>query len=152
MEQLLKYTYLLEVKKIGAELEKLWQRYQDILNHPNWADLNEARAILYLLGNIYCETVAPAAIERRLHLLKQPMTMIEFLSAIDTESAELAELRQDDLFVKLEKFYVVVKNFKNKYHRGELYLDEEKFIELYNKYSLDLESKIGYKGRFKDIK
>jgi hypothetical protein len=50
MEKLLKYTYLLNIKKISLKLEKLWNRYQEILNNPNWEDINEARAIFYLNG------------------------------------------------------------------------------------------------------
>ena len=78
MEQVLKYTYLLDVDKIEEELEKLWERYQEILDNPNWLDLNEARSILYIIGHIYCEEIAPGAIERRLHLLKEKLTLIEF--------------------------------------------------------------------------
>jgi len=150
MEQLLKYTYLLNPDAVAKELKRLWNRYQDILSHPNWEDLNEARGILYSVGNLYCEIVAPVAIEKRLHLLEKPISLVEFLTKIDSNSENLAELRKDPLFEKLERFYNIVKEFKNKNQGGAYYLDEEKFIELYNKFSPDPSLKISYKGRFQE--
>ncbi len=126
----------------------MWSRYEKILAHPNWDDLNEARAILYLVGNIYCETIVPEAIERRLHLLQKPMKLLDFLTAVDSQSEELAELRKDSLFATLEKFYVLVKNSKNKYNGGSMYMNEEKFIDLYNQYNPEKELKIRERGRF----
>ena len=148
MRQLLKYTYLMDVEKVDEELEKLWVRYQEILAKPNWESLNEARAILYSVGNIYCEKIAPEAIERRLHLLKKPLSLVEFLSKVDGRSKNLPALRKDPLFSRLEKFYLAVKKFKNKDAGGKYYIDEERFLELYNKYAPNQESKIGYQGRF----
>lgn len=152
MEQLLKYTYLLDPAGVASELKRLWNKYQYILSNPNWEDLNEARGILYAVGNLYCEIVVPSAVERRLHLLKKPMTLIDFLSIIDSGSEKLPELRRDPMFAKLEKFYLVVKEFKNKNSGGDYYLDEEKFIKLYNKFSPDPNLKIEYKGRFQAYK
>jgi len=148
MKELLKYTYLMEVDKIGAELEKLWDRYQDILSNPDWEKLNEARAILFLIGNVYCEKIVPEAIERRLHLLNKPMSLVEFLSEVDGRSINLPTLREDPLFSQLEKFYLIVKEFKNKNVGGKYYIDEEKFIELYNQYNPNKKLKTGYRGRF----
>lgn len=148
MISLLKYTYLLDTNSIEKELNGVWSRYEEILSHPNWDDLNEARAILYAIGYLYCEIIAPEAIERRLHLLSKPMKLLGFLTAIDSHSEELTELRKNSLFVTLEKFYVLVKNFKNKYNEGKLYLDEEKFIELYNSFNPKKELKMGERGRF----
>lgn len=151
MQILLKNTYLLDVEKVKERLNKLWDRYQKILKKPTWKNLNEARAILYLTGQIYCEKIAPEAIERRLHLLKNPMALLDFLSLVDAGSKEeLKENRKDDeLFVKLEKYYRVIKNFKNKFNGGKYYLDEEKFIKLYNSYNPDNELGIGYGGKYK---
>ncbi len=148
MIQLLKCTYLLNTNVIERELQKLWVRYQEILAHPNWDELNEARAILYSIGHLYCEIIAPEAIERRLHLLRKPMELFDFLIAVDSHSKELIKLRKDPLFATLEKFYVLVKKFKNKYKGGKLYLDEEKFIELYNAHNPEKELKIKERGRF----
>lgn len=148
MKQLLKYTYLMDVEKIEEELEKLWARYQKILAKPDWESLNEARAILYFIGNLYCEKIAPEAIERRRHLLKKTMSLVEFLSKIDGRSKDLSALRKDPLFSQLEKFYLVVKKFKNKDVGGKYYIDEEKFIELYNQYNPNEELKICYRGHF----
>jgi hypothetical protein len=146
---LLKNTYLLDIEKIEKRLDFLWGRYQKILKKPNWRDLNEARAILYLVGQIYCEKIAPEAIEKRLHLLAKPMTLVKFLSLVDSKTEEIKELRKDPLFSDLEKFYKLIKKFKNKFNGGKYYLDEEKFIESYNKYNPSKELKIGYKGRYK---
>lgn len=149
MQKLLKNTYLLDIKKIQKNLDSFWQRYQEILENPNWDDLNEARAILYLIGQIYCEKIAPEAIERRLHLLKNPMELLDFLSLVDADlEEELTELRKDDLFLKLEKYYRLVKGFKNKFNGGKYYLDEERFIELYNSYNPNKKLKMGYRGKY----
>ena len=129
MRQLLKYTYLMDVEKVDEELEKLWVRYQEILAKPNWESLNEARAILYSVGNIYCEKIAPEAIERRLHLLKKPISLVEFLSKVDGRSKGLSALRKDSSFLQLEKFYLAVKKFKNKDIGGKYYIDEERFFK-----------------------
>jgi len=150
MIQLMKYTYLMKPEKIKEELNALWKRYQDIINTPDssWEKLNEARAILYLTGQIYCEEIAVEAIERRLHLLKEKISLIEFLHLIDSNSERLNELRKDELFVKLESFYRIVKSYKNSYKEGKYYLDEEKFIESHEKLNPNKDLKMGYRGGF----
>jgi hypothetical protein len=49
MIDLMKYTYMMQPEKVEEELEKLWNRYQYIINHetPNREEMNEARAILF---------------------------------------------------------------------------------------------------------
>ncbi len=148
MEILLKYTYLLEPKEVEQELENLWKRYEEILAKPTWENLNEARAILYLVGIIYLEQIAPDAIERRLHLLKKPITILQFFTIIDSRSEKLNEYRKDRLFRDLEKFYLILKKNKNRFVGGKHYMNEEKFINLYNKYNPDQELKIRAKGRY----
>lgn len=150
MINLLKYTYTLQIEKIDKELKKYWRRYQEILEKPNWEKLNEARAILYLLGQVYCEKIAPEAIKRRLHLLNKPLSLLKFLTMIDNNSKELKKYRKDGLFFKLEKFYKLIKKIKNKFVGGRYYLDEERFIKLYNKYCPDKNLMIGYKGTYKN--
>lgn len=151
MIDLMKYTYLMEPEKIQEELNRLWDKYQLIINkdNPTWDEINEARAILYLTGQIFCERIAVEAIERRLHLLKNDMSLIEFFSLIDQDSKKLAELRSDDLFVKLEKFYRAVKNYKNRYIEGNYYLEEEKFLKKYEQVNPNKELKMGFRGSFK---
>ncbi|KKU52321.1 MAG: hypothetical protein UX75_C0053G0007 [Candidatus Moranbacteria bacterium GW2011_GWE2_47_10] len=109
----------MDTEKIKEELDLLWFRYGEILKNPNWDDLNEARSILYLTGNFYCEKVVPEAIERRLHLLEKPMSLLEFLTVIDSGSEKRSEMRKDRMFSKLENFYLVVKNFKNNFVGGK---------------------------------
>ena len=146
----MKYTYLLEIEKIKEELDKFWKKYQEILHNSNstWEEINEARAILFLTGQIYCEDIAVKAIERRLHLLKEKLTLIEFFDLIDKNSLRLRELRNDSLFSDLEKFYKIIKEYKYKYNEGKYYLDEEKFLKRYKEKNPDKDLKIGYKGEF----
>lgn len=151
MITLMKNTYLMEPEKIQKELDILWDRYQTIINqnNPGWEEINEARAILFLTGQVYCEKIAVDAIERRLHLLKAKLSLIEFLDLIDKNSGKLEELRKDELFNKLEKFYRVIKGYKNKYVKGKYYLEEEKFLKVYEKINPNKEFKMGYRGSFK---
>lgn len=146
----MKYTYLLENDKIKKELELMYQKYSGFLAKAEevWQELNEARAILYLTGDVYCEKIAVEAIERRLHLLKEKISLAEFFQLIDSNSEKLTELRKDELFVKLEEFYRIIKEYKNKYEKGKFYLDEERFIELYDKLNPEKDLKTGYKGGF----
>lgn len=148
----MKYTYLMEPEKIENELNILWKKYQEILNdlNPNWESLNEARAILFVTGQIYCEQIAVEAIERRIHLLKETLSLLEFFDLIDKESERLPLLRTDELFNTLERFYRIIKKFKNQYNKGKFYLDEEEFIKKYNLANQKDDLKIGYKGFFKE--
>lgn len=148
MQNVLKYTYLMQVQNIDKELTRLWVRYQEILDNPNWQDLNEARAILYFIGHIYCENIAPTAIERRLHQLTQPLTLLDFLTIIDTNSSIINQYQNDQLFQQLQEFYKIIKKHKNYFVGGIHYLNEEKFIELYNEHNPNSELKIKEKGKF----
>jgi len=148
MQLLLKDTYLLDAKNVEKDLIRLWKRYQYILNNPNWEDLNEARAILYLTGRIYCEQIVPEAIRKRLNQLKKTISEIEFYTAIDSNSKDLKTYRKDKLFSKLEKLYLIVKKYKNKETSGQYYLDEERFIELYDQYRPSKDLKVGFRGKY----
>lgn len=146
----IKHTYVLDTDKINSTLEGLWDRYQRILKNPNWEDLQEARAILYFIGEIYTEKIAVEAIERRLHLLKVPLSIDEFFHVVDLPSrrGKLDEYRRDELFCELEKLYLIIKKYKNKDVGGKYYLDEEKFIALYNQHNPNKDKRIGYRGEF----
>ncbi len=150
MIKLMKYTYILETEKIKEELEKLWKEYQKIIKKKdaNWEELNQARAILFITGDIYCEEISVGAIEKRLPNLKEKLSLIEFFSLIDQGSIRLEDLRKDVLFIRLERFYRIIKEFKNKHIGGKFYLGEEEFIKKYNELNPDKELKIGYKGKF----
>ncbi len=148
MQLLLKNTYLLDVKNIEKDLVRLWKRYQHILNNPNREDLNEARSILYLTGRVYCEQIVPEAIGKRLNQLKKKISEIEFYTAIDSNSKKLKTYRKDKLFSKLEKLYLLVKKYKNKETSGQYYLDEERFIELYDQYKPSKGLKVGFRGKY----
>ena len=150
MIELMKYTYMMEPYKIGIELDKLWNRYVFILNKPriNWEEINEARAILFLTGKVYCEDISTEAIKRRLHLLKEKLNLIEFFSLIDKNSEKITHLREDEFFKKLEVFYKTIKEYKNKYIGGKYYLNEEEFIKKYSEINPNKELKLEYSGNF----
>ena len=152
MIKLMKYTYLLENDKIKRELDEMYKKYDNFLirAEETWRELNEARAILYLTGQVYCEEIVPEAIQHRLHLLKNPITLGEFLQMVDSKPEKIKELREDKLFIKLEEFYEIIKEYKNKCTDGKFYLNEEKFIQLYNFFTRKEKTKIGYKGKFDD--
>lgn len=150
MELLLKYTYLLDSAGLKNSLNALWSRYLEILEKPSWEDLNEARAILYIIGFVFPEEIATEAINRRLHLLKKPLTDLEFYQIIDSNDQEEIDNRKDDeLFMKMASYYKVVKEFKNKTNKGQWYLDEDKFVDLYNQFAPDETMKLGRFGEFK---
>lgn len=148
MEKLLKYTYTLNSTGLKQELEKLWGRYQHILDNPNWEDLNEARGILYIIGYLFPEKIADEAIERRMHLLKEKIDINDFYVLVDSNSDDLNKKRKDPLFKKMENYYRVVKEFKNKTTKGKWYLDEERFVNLYNEYAPDESMRIGRFGEY----
>ncbi len=151
MIQLMKYTYLMQPEKIQEELESLWNRYQSIINQEKSSreEMNEARAILFLTGHLYCEEIAVQAIERRLHLLPGKPTLVEFFLLIDSESEMLEDYKRHHLFNKLEQFYRTIKAYKNKYLWGKYYLEEERFLKKYNELSPSPDMFIGYKWDFK---
>lgn len=146
----MKFTYLMDPEQVQEQLARLWNSYKEIINHPEptWEQVNEARSILYFTGQIYCEKIAVEAIERRLHLLQDQLSLVDFFTLIDQNSERLEQLRQDELFHKLERFYNIIKQYKNKYLCGQYYLEEEKFLEVYNRVKPDQNSKMGYKGSF----
>jgi hypothetical protein len=146
MQEVIKYTYLMEPEKVEQHLERLWARYQHILENPNWIDLNEARGILYFLGHLFSEYIALQALSRRLPLLKEPLELPHFLHLVDSGSPDLDFHRHDPLFRKLEHFYGLVRKFKNKHVGGKFYLDEERFIQKYNEFARSASEKISYKG------
>jgi len=150
MIQLLKYTYMMQPEKVKEALDSLWNRYQAIVTKTdsNWEEINEARAILYLTGQVYCEQIAVKAIERRLHLLQKPIDPVHFFNLIDTEDQNLVSLRGDQLFKQLEAFYRVVKAYKNKNVGGEFYLNESKFIKKHEEKNPNKGLKMGYRGKF----
>ncbi len=73
------------------------------------------------------------------------------MTLIDQNSKRLEELRKDKLFSKLEKFYRIIKGYKNKYIEGMYYLEEERFLEVYEKANPNKKLKMGYAGSFKKI-
>ncbi|MFA5098756.1 MAG: hypothetical protein WC461_00865 [Candidatus Paceibacterota bacterium] len=133
MKNLIKDTYMLDVGAIKKDIERLWSRYQKIIGNKkaSWDELNEARAILYFLGSLYSEKIALEAIDRRIKFIKPKITLDKFFVIIDRNDVKnLKKYGKDEKFNKLKKFYLVVKNIKNRIKNG-VYLDEEKFNEAY---------------------
>jgi hypothetical protein len=135
MKDLLKYTYLLDLKKISESIEGLWERYQEILDDKKstWEDLNEARAILFFLGHIFVEEIALGSLEKRVKFVRPAISLDDFLLAVDRkDTAVLKEYKNNKKFAKLRDFYLIVKGIKNR-KKGELYLDEKRFNDIYKK-------------------
>jgi len=135
MLNLLKNVYLLDVKAVKADIERLWGEYQDILNNKeaSWDEINRARAILYCLGHIFTEKIALESIERRIKLISPKISIDNFLLAIDSNDKKiLNQYRNNKKFSRLKDFYLTVKNIKNRVNRDSTYLDEETFNEIYN--------------------
>lgn len=133
MKNLLKYTYLLDIKKIDKKIENLWQRYQKILNNKklSWKDLNEARATLYFLGYLYPEKIALESLESRIKIIKPKISLNKFLLAIDgNDKIVLNKYKKNKKFNTLKEFYLIVKNIKNRV-KNNSYLDEERFNKIY---------------------
>jgi hypothetical protein len=135
MKDLLKYTYLLDLEKIYNSIEKLWKRYQEILDNKKstWEDLNEARAILFFLGHIFTEEIALGSLEKRVRFIRPAISLDEFLTAVDRkDAAVLKKYKSNKKFAKLRDFYLIVKGIKNR-RKGEWYLDEKRFNKTYEK-------------------
>jgi hypothetical protein len=112
MKELLKYTYLLDTKKIKKSIERLWQRYQKILDNKksSWEDLNEARAILYFLGYLYPEKIALGSLKNRIKYIKPKISLDKFLLVIDRNDKKiLTKYKNNKKFNKLKEFYLIVK-------------------------------------------
>jgi hypothetical protein len=135
MMELLKYTYLLDVKGIRKNIELLWSRYQKILDNKksSWEDLNEARAILYFIGYLYPERIALHSLASRIKHIEPRISLDRFLRAIDrSDRAILGKYKNNDNFNKLKEFYLAVKDIKNRV-KNNAYLDEERFNRFYSK-------------------
>ena len=135
MKNLLKNTYLLNIKKIKKDIERLWGRYQKILNNKksSWEDLNEARAILYFLGYLYPEKIALGSLGGRVKYIKPKISLDTFLLAIDRNDKKILNGYKDSKkFNRLKDFYLIVKDIKNRV-KNNTYLDEERFNKFYSK-------------------
>jgi hypothetical protein len=135
MTELLKYTYLLDVKRIRRSIELLWSRYQGILDNgkSSWEDLNEARAILYFIGYLYPEKIALQSLTSRIKHIKPRISLDRFFLSVDrNDKAILGKYEKNDNFNKLKEFYLAVKDIKNRV-KNNAYLDEERFNGLYSK-------------------
>lgn len=138
IEDLIKYVYILDIKKIEKSIDDLWHEYQKILDNPNvtWEEVNKARAILYFLGHIFAEEIAVESLKRRIIFIKPKISLIDFLMAIDSGNNKILDkYGRNKKFQMLKTFYLAVKNIKMKIRRKEdaLYLDEERFNEKYKK-------------------
>ncbi|MFA5431807.1 MAG: hypothetical protein WC319_02865 [Candidatus Paceibacterota bacterium] len=135
MINLLKHTYLLNIKEIKNNIELFWSRYQDILNNKksSWDDLNEARAILYFLGYLYPEKIVLDSLAGRIKYIKPFIDLDTFLLAIDTNNKEiLKKYENNQKFSTLKEFYLIIKSIKNRV-KNKTYLDEGRFDKLYSK-------------------
>ncbi|MBU4347408.1 hypothetical protein L6249_01735 [Candidatus Parcubacteria bacterium] len=136
MLSLLKNTYLLNNKQTELDIERLWRKYQGVLdkNNPTWEEMNEARAILYFIGYLYPEKIALESLERRIKLIKPKIILDDFLLIIDSQDKKaLSKYKNNKKFNQLKEFYLIVKTIKNKVNKDGTYLDEAIFNKKYNK-------------------
>lgn len=135
MKELLKNTYLLDTEAVKKDVERLWGRYQKILDNKksSWEEINEARAILYFIGYLYPEKIALGSLEKRIEFIKPKITLDKFLLIIDKNDIKnLKKYGKDKKFNKLKKLYLIVKDIKNRV-KNNTYLDEERFSNAYSK-------------------
>jgi len=127
MEEILKYTYKFDLKKLSQAIENLWNKYLQIIEDKNCTvdDIYGARAILYFLGYLYVEKIALEAIKNRLY----EMSLEEFLIRADKK----------EINNELTKFYGIIKNIKNRNYKGS-YLGEDLFNKVW-------EEKTGHKPK-----
>ena len=136
MLSLLKNVYLLDINSIKQDVERLWEEYQNILDKKeiSWEEINKARAILYFLGHIFTEKIALESLIGRVNLIKPKILIDDFLAAIDSEDKIiLNKYKNNEHFLKLKNFYLIVKSIKNRVNRDSTYLDEETFDEIYSR-------------------
>ncbi len=134
MIELLKNTYLLNTKEIERNINSLWNRYQEILDKKSsFEELNEARAILYLLGYLYPEKIALESLESRVKYLIPKIIFDDFLTIIDENNEKMMQKYKNNIkFNQLKEFYLIVKKIKNKV-KNHSYLDEDRFNDIYLK-------------------
>jgi hypothetical protein len=124
--ELMKNTYLLRPEAVEKDMDLIWKRYQHLLdNSKTIEELWEARVYLYMIGYLYPEKFGLEAIERRLKFLREPLTLKDFLYAIDTRNIG-KEWKSDPLFMKLERLYSAIKKYKQMV-KNNSYLDEDRF-------------------------
>ena len=141
---LMKNTYLLKVEEIEKDLERIWDKYQDLIkNSKTKEEITEARVYLYFLGNFYVENFGKGAIESRLKELE--ITPLDFYLMVDQNKEELQERRNNETFTKLEKLYNLMKKYKMKVVNNH-YLDEGTFNKKYSEIFYNKEIKM-YKGK-----
>jgi hypothetical protein len=134
MIKILKYTYLLDNKSLAREIEWLWQKYLKILDRkqPLWPELNEARAILYLLGYYFPEVIAAESLKKRVKYINPKISLDRFLAAIDrNEKKILSRYSRNSRYKKLRDFYLITKSIKNRVRHDGSYLEEKTFNRLY---------------------
>lgn len=68
---------------------------------------------------------------------------------IDSKSERLDHLRKNILFDKLERFYTIIKKYKNRHIQWKYYLEEERFLQKYAQVNPHPELKIWYQWTFK---
>ena len=61
---------------------------------------------------------------------------------VDSNSERLETLRKNILFRKVEHFYTIIKDYKNKHLGGKYYLEEERFIQKYAQANPDPDEKM----------
>lgn len=136
MLEILKYTYLLDNKKLRVAVERYWRRYLKIIKKPRAGreEANEARAILYFLGYLFPEKIALESLARRMKQIKPKTDLNGFLKMIDAgEKKKLSKYKKNKNFQRLKEFYLIVKSIKNRVGQDNTYLAEASFNKFYDR-------------------
>ena len=141
--RILQNTYLFRVTRIDELITELFYRYINTLNYINTEIKNgrnhvelvekieSARAILYFLGYIYCESFGIGAIERRLRAFDiEPLRFYEIIDREGTFDLSYLNILETRHFNKIIDFYKMLKKWKNLIIPGhQLYLAEDYYNE-----------------------
>lgn len=132
MLKILKKTYLLDNNGLKKEIDKEWKRYEAIIGkkNPNWEELNEARAILYVLGYLFPEKIALESLRKRVKYIKPKISLEKFLISVHTKDLKYSRNKE---YLILKEFYNIVKSIKNKIGSDGSYLNEKTFNKAYIK-------------------
>lgn len=133
--RIMQNTYLFRVERVDELLTELFYRYintLDYLNaHPESKNqlelLENARAILYFIGYMFCENFGRGAIERRLQAYS--VAPLRFYEIVDQHGTfDLTNLRQKEAetFLAIIEYYKMLKRWKNMVVPGHrIYLAED---------------------------
>lgn len=159
--RIMQETYLFNARKVDVLISELFFRYINILEYINMRLLHnpcfsesrklfflieEARAILYFIGNFFTESFGREAIERRLFEMNiEPLTFYNYCDYNNVYKYDSGKNYPiiDRKLKEIIEFYLVLKKWKQKLPtKGKLYLDEDYFNDTKTKITKLLSNQI----------